>query len=61
MEGLAMTRIVIAHRLSTIANADRIYVLDKGQVVAQGTYSELLAQEGIFKELVQRQQLSQTH
>lgn len=58
MEELNMTRIVIAHRLSTIINADRIYVMNQGRVVAQGTYTELLAQDGVFKDLVMRQQLS---
>ena len=55
MEKLHMTRIVIAHRLSTILRADRIYVLDKGEVVQQGTYAELSAQEGLFKRLAERQ------
>ena len=52
---LAVTRIVIAHRLSTIADADRIYVLDKGKVVQCGTYETLSACDGVFKELIERQ------
>ncbi len=50
-----ITRIVIAHRLSTIKNAHRIMVMDKGSIVEQGSYKELLAQKGIFSELVKRQ------
>ncbi len=55
LENLGITRIVIAHRLSTIVNADRIYVFDRGRIVQQGTYTELVARDGIFKTLVQRQ------
>lgn len=55
LESLKVTRIVIAHRLSTIINADRIYVMDKGQVVQSGSYEMLVAQEGLFKELAARQ------
>ena len=55
MEKLHTTRIVIAHRLSTIIRADRIYVLDRGEVVQQGTYAELSAEEGLFKRLAERQ------
>ena len=57
LEGLKATRIVIAHRLSTIANADRIFVFDQGNLVQSGTYSELLAEGGLFSELAKRQLL----
>jgi NHLM bacteriocin system ABC transporter ATP-binding protein len=51
MQGLSqlnLTRIVIAHRLSTVRHADRIYVLEKGRVIEDGTYEELLQREGWF-------------
>lgn len=43
--------VVIAHRLSTIRNADRILVIDKGQVAEQGTHEELLALDGLYSKL----------
>jgi ABC-type bacteriocin/lantibiotic exporter with double-glycine peptidase domain len=49
------TRVVIAHRLSTIRAADRIYVIDKGQVIQQGSFDELAAQAGLFAQLMARQ------
>ena len=55
LEALDATRIVIAHRLSTIVKADRIFVLEAGRVVQSGTYAELIAQEGVFVKLAQRQ------
>ena len=52
---LKATRILVAHRLSTIRNADRIYVIDKGKVVEEGTFTELSARPGLFSRLVSRQ------
>lgn len=51
------TLIIIAHRLSTIRNCDTIFVLDKGILVESGSYDELYAKGGKFKEMVDRQSL----
>ncbi|MCB0773671.1 MAG: ABC transporter ATP-binding protein, partial [Flavobacteriales bacterium] len=45
------TSIVIAHRLSTIQKADRILVVDKGQIIEQGNHQELLALNGAYRKL----------
>jgi len=55
LDKLQVTRIAIAHRLSTIRNAHRIYVLQAGRVVQQGTFQELAAVEGLFAQLMARQ------
>ncbi len=55
LDNLQATRIVIAHRLSTIINADRIYVMDKGEIVESGTYNELIERDGLFSKLAKRQ------
>lgn len=49
------TVIAIAHRLSTIAALDRLIVLDKGQIIEQGTHSELISQGGVYAQLWARQ------
>lgn len=49
------TAIVIAHRLSTVRNADWVYVLDQGRVVEQGNHNELIALQGLYASLYERQ------
>ena len=57
LDKLKCTRIVIAHRLSTIRQCDRIIYLEKGKIIEDGTYDELIAKNGKFAELVERQRL----
>ena len=52
---LQCTRIVIAHRLSTVRDCDRILVLDKGSIVEEGSFEELMAKKGLFYEFAARQ------
>jgi ABC-type multidrug transport system fused ATPase/permease subunit len=54
------TAIVIAHRLSTVRSADRIYVLDEGQIVEQGSHEELLEFGGLYRDLYERQFIDST-
>lgn len=60
LDSLDCTRIVIAHRLSTIRQCDRIIVLDKGKIIEDGKYEELIEKDGYFAELVSRQRLDDT-
>ena len=57
LDKMGCTRIVIAHRLSTIRHCDRILVLDGGRIIEDGSYDELIAKDGFFAELVERQRL----
>ena len=57
LEKLMVTRVVIAHRLSTIKNADKIVVIQKGQVVETGVYKTLMDAGGVFFQLMNRQLL----
>ena len=53
------TTILISHRVSTIRNADRIFVLEHGRVVAEGSHIELLARGGYYADLYQKQLLEE--
>ncbi|HWZ30825.1 MAG TPA: ABC transporter ATP-binding protein [Bryobacteraceae bacterium] len=53
------TTILISHRVSTIRNADRIFVLEKGTVVAEGSHAELLERGGYYADLFQKQLLEE--
>ncbi|MFM7734054.1 MAG: ATP-binding cassette domain-containing protein, partial [Cyanobium sp.] len=55
LEKLSITRVVIAHRLSTIRHADQIVVLQAGQVRQQGGFETLLAEDGLFARMMERQ------
>ncbi|GAN07930.1 multidrug resistance protein 1 [Mucor ambiguus] len=52
------TTIVIAHRLSTIKNADLIVVMQSGSLVEQGSHNDLLAADGVYAELVRKQEIA---
>ena len=56
LDQLDCTRIIIAHRLSTVKRCSRIIVLDKGEIVEEGNYEELMKRQGLFFRLAQRQE-----
>lgn len=57
VDGLSKDRttLIVAHRLATVKKADRIIVMEAGQIVAQGTHSELVAQGGLYAKLARLQ------
>jgi ATP-binding cassette subfamily B protein len=52
------TTLAIAHRLATVQHADRIVVMDRGAIVAQGTHAELVRQDGLYASLARLQFLT---
>jgi ATP-binding cassette subfamily B protein len=55
LEKLAITRIVIAHRLSTIRHADKILVIERGQLREEGNFDSLMQSNGLFARMMERQ------
>jgi len=57
IDELSVTRIVIAHRLSTIRHADKIYVMNEGEIIDEGSFDELASRKGLFANILRRQKL----
>ena len=49
------TTLIVSHRISSVKNADAILVIDKGQIIQQGTHNELISKEGYYKALYKKQ------
>lgn len=56
-----VTTIIIAHRLSTIKKCDRIFVMDKGRIIEQGSHTELLKERGYYYKLWSEQSLGNSN
>ena len=56
IESLPCTRIIVSHRLSTIRHCDRIIVLDKGKIVANGIYDDLEKNSPEFQDLIKKKE-----
>ena len=53
------TTIIISHRISTVKDCDEIIVIDEGEIIERGTHDYLLAQNGIYSELHEKQLLEE--
>jgi ABC-type multidrug transport system fused ATPase/permease subunit len=53
------TTLLISHRISTVQNADRIIVLERGEIVEEGTHEQLLVLNGIYASIHRQQQLEE--
>lgn len=51
------TTLIVSHRVSSVKNADRILVLEKGSIIQQGSHTELVTQQGYYKDLYHKQLL----
>lgn len=53
------TSIIISHRISTVKDSDKIFVLDNGSIIEEGTHEELVAMEGLYAKIHSKQLLEE--